>query len=108
MSRSKRRVNLWSYSQQVKKSRSSDHMSDDDAMDLDHSGADEKLMEKLEKSYADVTHDGEDDDTDEESKDSEVDEEKNLGGSDNKDTGGSTDSEEDDQEGSGDDDKKEK
>jgi hypothetical protein len=60
MARSKRRVTHSRSSQKVKKSRSSDHTSDDDAMDVDHSGVDQKVMEKPEKSDSDVTHDGED------------------------------------------------
>eukprot|EP00957_Ditylum_brightwellii_P006115 462708-Ditylum_brightwellii.AAC.1 len=60
MARSKRRGNVVRYSQQVKKSRASYHTSDDDAMDVDHYGVDEKVMEKPKKSDADVTHDGDD------------------------------------------------
>eukprot|EP00957_Ditylum_brightwellii_P044948 3409392-Ditylum_brightwellii.AAC.1 len=35
-------------------------MIDDDVMDVDHSGVDEKVMKKPEKSDADITHDGDD------------------------------------------------
>eukprot|EP00957_Ditylum_brightwellii_P098830 7529159-Ditylum_brightwellii.AAC.1 len=61
MARVKRRVRR--QSQQFKKSRTSDHMNDHDAMDLDHSGVDENVMEKLEKGDADFTH-GDDDGSD--------------------------------------------
>eukprot|EP00957_Ditylum_brightwellii_P150044 11426998-Ditylum_brightwellii.AAC.1 len=57
MARSRRRAIVRGHSKQVKKSRASDHMSDDGAMDLDHSGVDENVMEKLEKSDAGFTHD---------------------------------------------------
>eukprot|EP00957_Ditylum_brightwellii_P037393 2829820-Ditylum_brightwellii.AAC.1 len=60
MARTRRRVNVRRHSQQVKTSTASDHTSDDDAMDLDHSGTDENVMEKSEKSDADFTHDDDD------------------------------------------------
>eukprot|EP00957_Ditylum_brightwellii_P114385 8720910-Ditylum_brightwellii.AAC.1 len=60
MARSKRRVNVRSQSQQVKKSRTPDHMIDDDVMDLDHSAVGENVMEKLKKSKSDLTDDDDD------------------------------------------------
>eukprot|EP00957_Ditylum_brightwellii_P036765 2784391-Ditylum_brightwellii.AAC.1 len=83
-------------------------------MDVDHSGVDQKVIEKPGKSDADLIHDGEDssdeagqkerktdyeDDSDEDSKSSESDEKSNIGGSDNKAGGESTNSEGDAQEG---------
>eukprot|EP00957_Ditylum_brightwellii_P128163 9775167-Ditylum_brightwellii.AAC.1 len=60
MARTKRRVVVSRHSQQLKKSKTSDHISDDDAMDLDHYGVGKNLMEKLEQSKADGAVDDED------------------------------------------------
>eukprot|EP00957_Ditylum_brightwellii_P197233 15026707-Ditylum_brightwellii.AAC.1 len=60
MARNKRRHNLRSYSQKAKKRRSSDHTSDDDAMDVHHSDVDQNVIEKPGQSDADLIHDGED------------------------------------------------
>eukprot|EP00957_Ditylum_brightwellii_P159289 12124835-Ditylum_brightwellii.AAC.1 len=57
MARTKRRVVGSSCFQQLKKSRTSDHISDYDAMDLNHSNVGENIMEELEKSEADGTDD---------------------------------------------------
>jgi hypothetical protein len=98
MARSKRRRNVLGNSPKAKKSRLSDYTSDDDAMDVDHTGLDHNVIEGPGQSDGGVMHENDagsdgaqqkdeksedDDDYDKDSNKSSSDEGTNIGGSEN-------------------------
>mmetsp|Transcript_26790 Transcript_26790/g.38822 ORF Transcript_26790/g.38822 Transcript_26790/m.38822 type:complete len:103 (+) Transcript_26790:126-434(+) len=90
MARSKRRTNVLGNSPKAKKSRSSDQTSDDDAMDVDHTGLDHNVIEQPGQSDGGLMHEN-----DAGSDVSSSDEGTNVGGSENDPGVGSNSSDED-------------